>query len=185
MFELLVDAFTPWPEIADDCRHSSFSRPLVDDELTVGGQCALGFDYNVAVGDEREYIFAVTRWIGLKVGRRRRQFKGVTFDEPVPYWRPTGTDPQPIITKARGPRAPNGVPIYNSFGVATDQATIRELAWYHIPLGAHELVATTHHAKSIEEIRNALVNTGRDGALDTLRLIGAHISRLDALWVEP
>lgn len=187
MFKLLVDAYTPWSEIADDCQYTTFSEPRIDDELLhASGQCILGFDYTTAVGDEREYVFSVIRWVATKVGRRRRQFRSenIVLERPVPYWRPAGFETRPILVAEEWEAVP-GIPLYNRYGVSDEGQTVRDLAWYHIPDGAHERVAATHYDKSPQEIRDALVKTGREGAMAALQLIEAHICRLDTLWAEP
>jgi hypothetical protein len=186
MHELLLDNFAPWMEVVD-VAESTFSGPLIDDDLFYSGPSRLGFNYTMAVGPEREYIFSIVRWVALKVGRRRRQFRpeGLRLPRPVPYWLPDGFEPWPVLLAGEWPNLANGLPRYDHFGVPTDNKAFRELAWYHIPDGAHEVISATHHGKGIDEIKTALVESGMEGARQTLQLIGAHISRLEALWTEP
>jgi hypothetical protein len=53
---------------------ADYSR-FTDDMSYDNGHYALGFDFN-ACDPERDYIFAVTRWMALKIGKERL-FKGV------------------------------------------------------------------------------------------------------------
>lgn len=185
MVGLLREAFTPWPEIVDGYT-SSFSYPCCDDGLiNTKGATALGFNYSTAVGPEREYVFSVVRWAALRVGRRRRKFRGLNLDSPVSYWYPDGIDPQPVLVAGDWPDMAPDVALCSSLGVSVGYRTIRELAWYHIPDGTHGRITTTHHGQSSKEIKEALIEAGWDGAKETLKLIEAHIARLDALWTGP
>jgi len=187
MFELLVDSYTPWAEIVDD-ENSTFSGPRADDELihSAGRHNILGFDYTAAVGSEREYVFSVARWIALKVGRRRRRFRGLALNSPVPYWLPDGTEPHPVLLAEEWPDLPpDGPRVCSPYGVFVGYRTLRELSWYHIPDGAHERISATHHGRDTDDIKEALIEAGWEGAKSTLKLIEAHIARLDTLWAEP
>lgn len=177
--------FTPWGEIVDD-HHTSFGPPKIDDELARSqGCCTLGFDYSTATGPEREYVFSIVRWVALKIGRRRRQFKGLILDDPVAYWCPEGTTPQPVLVLDEWSGVSPDVPVYSLLGVPVSYKTIRELAWYHIPDGAHERISATHYGHPSQEVKEALIEAGWDGAKETLRIIEAHIARLEAFWSEP
>jgi hypothetical protein len=182
MLDLLREAYTPWTGIVDD-HHTSFTGPKADGELICGK--GLGFDYSTAVGPEREYVFSVVRWAALKIGRRRRRFDGLRLDSPVPYYLPDGVTPRPVLLLDEWPTMTPETPLYNPLGVPTGYRTLRELAWYHIPDRAHERISATHHGQSTDEIKEALIEAGWEGAKSTLQLIEAHIARLEALWTEP
>jgi len=68
MFEFLFNNFRHW----DDLRHREsryYRGPSVNGDLDYDkGPCRIGFDFSTS-GFEREYIFAVCRWMALKVGR--------------------------------------------------------------------------------------------------------------------
>ena len=53
---------------------------------------AIGFDYN-ASDPERDYIFSITRWMTLKIGRRKF-FKGIGT---VPYLVYDGVESMPVL----------------------------------------------------------------------------------------
>jgi len=181
MYELLQDIFAPWSDIVD-AEGSAFSDLKMDRELAQPGPNRLGFNYETAVGSEREYVFSVVRWMALKVGRRRRQFQGgLKLDEAVPYWRPDGLIAHPVLVAEDWEVPPPG-PLYSPYGVPEDQGVLRELAWYHIPSDTRVWASTD---RSVESVREAVVQMGLDGAKQTIKLIGDHISRLEALWTEP
>lgn len=81
-----------WAEIDDNQKHS-YSR-FSDDLDYDGAKTALGFDYN-ACEPERDYIFAVCRWMAIKIGRKKK-WKALGL---VPYYVYDGYESWPILVE--------------------------------------------------------------------------------------
>lgn len=184
MYDFLREMYRSWPEVIDEDREGLFRGP--DTELLYAhGQCIVGFDYSEAPQEEREYNFAIMRWVALQVGRRRRRFRGegVTLERPVPYLVVGGYEAWPILLDMEWAACTDLKEwLTDRLGMHTDDYAARELAWYHIPDGAHERISATHHGQSTEEIREALIQAGLDGARERLHIIRKQVGRLDALW---
>lgn len=184
MYDFLREMYRSWPEVIDVDQEALFRGPDIE-LLYIHGKCILGFDYGEASQEEREYNFALMRWVALQVGRQRRRFRGegVTLDRPVPYIVVGGYEPWPILLDTEWAACTDMKWwLTDRLGMNTDNSAVRELAWYHIPDGTHERVSATHHGKSTEEIREALIQAGLDGARQTLHIMRSQVARLDTLW---
>lgn len=177
MVEFLVGSYHPWPDIVEDDEESLFNGPMHF------GKLGIGFEYTAEGGPEREYNFAFVRWLALRIGRRRRQFRGFTFDSPAPYIIVSG-ESIPVLLEAdweQRPPEPYTCCVVDRFGLLTCPHPARDLAWYHIPEGSYERVSATHQGKSASEIQEALIRSGIERAKVILQYIRAEISRLDVL----
>ena len=58
------------------------------------GKKSLGFDYGACCDPERHYIYAILRWMALKIGKLK-VFKGIGS---IPYFVYDGFEASPIIT---------------------------------------------------------------------------------------
>lgn len=185
MHEFLLEFYRPWPEVVGEDRPPIFSPPTTDPTFAHGA-CVVGFDYGGIGLIEREYNFALVRWMALQVGRRRRRFRGegVTLEKPVAYVVVGGYEPWPVLLDTEWPDFPVDMRwwVTDQLGMNTDDYVVRELAWYHIPANAHTMITATHHGRSSEEVREALIQSGLEGAQQTLHIIRAQIARLDLLW---
>jgi hypothetical protein len=178
MLEFLSDFYLPWTEI-QECASCSLG-PLNEQYLGTG-KCLIGFDYSMSSLVEREYVCTITRWMALQIGRRKSRFRGGTLERPVPYYVYDSNEARPIL----GPEwVDSGFPwgLYDNYGIRLGEVLARELAWHNIPKGAYEKIGATHHGRSSEEVREALIQEGLEGAYNTLNLMRAQITRLDVLW---
>jgi len=88
--------FRTWPELHNLPKDAPSYISLVTDDLSYDhGKCRLGFDYNAA-GSERDYAFAVCRWMALQVGRKR-QFK--ELEKSFPHIVYDGEEAWPVIVR--------------------------------------------------------------------------------------
>lgn len=67
-----------------------------------GGGCRIGFNLNASNG-EREYIFTLTRWIALKVGRLKR-FE--LFEDKANYYVFDGYEAVPVLVRGQWKHVP-------------------------------------------------------------------------------
>jgi len=189
MHGFLLSSYKPWSELVeDDDTQDSFQGPYVDEELDTPGKCCIGFDYHPVPGAEREYHFALVRWIALQVGKRRSSFRGegLSLPTPVPYVLFDGIEASPVLLQSRWPTVdPVLRPhIVDNFGMRVDDSVAEELAWYCLPEGVFEKVTATHHGRHPDSVREALVKEGMGGAQELIDGIRAQISELDTLWRE-
>jgi hypothetical protein len=112
MYRFIAKNFRMWPEVMGEPGWFSYaSRPLRTGQLSYdNGRRSIGFDYN-AYGGEREYIFALVRWMAIKVGRRTPYAK-------IPFYVYDGHEVEPIyMTEPHDQRANTvdewGVPVYD------------------------------------------------------------------------
>lgn len=183
MLEFLVDSYRPWPDILDDEGESRFFGPAPIEGLP----SHIGFGYEDGMCPEKVYNYSILRWVALRVGRKRRQFKESQFDRPVPYYvlhNHNGSKSFPVVSTGESLFVPSVFKDYivDEFGLIATNQTARELAWRNIPDGTFERVSVTHAKKSPKEIRDALVRSGIERARIILQFIRAEISRLDLLW---
>ena len=68
MITFMEANYRGWSKIGN--QQDDYSR-FSDDLSYDSGKMAIGFDYNACEPD-RDYIFAVCRWMALKIGRKRR-----------------------------------------------------------------------------------------------------------------
>ena len=185
MFDLLSESHYTWPEVIDEDREPNFWGPLVDDLASAQGRCLIGWDHHPVDGPERLYYFSLVRWVAIQIGRRMRRFRseGLNLKKSVPYIVHDGLQTIPVFIDSEWSTGAPGS-LCDRYGVPLGPQVLRELAWHHIPMGAHSVISATHHGRSIEEIRQAFVTAGTPGATKTIRTIRGHIARLDVLWSE-
>jgi hypothetical protein len=184
MLDFLLESYQPWPDILDGEEDSHFRGP----GSVEGRATHIGFEYHNHITPEKSYNYAVLRWMALRVGRRRKQFREGSFNHLVPYyvvWPPGKFLTFPVIP---GGDSDVYVPppyrdfVVDPYGLLATDRTARDLAWRNIPEGTFERVSATHVNGTSKEIREALVQSGIERARIILQFIRAEISRLDALW---
>ena len=82
------------------------------------GKNSIGFDYSSwTVSDERHYIYAVLKWVSLKVGKKKN-FKGI---KNVPYLVYDGIETDPCIVDTTTDKIPENYKwaVVNKFGFRT------------------------------------------------------------------
>lgn len=93
MISFMDENYRNWPEISgmDIHAYSNFTDELSYDS----NKRAIGFDYN-ACEPERDYIFAVVRWLALKIGKK------IKWKElgRIPFYVYDGCEPVPILTES-------------------------------------------------------------------------------------
>lgn len=189
MLSFLLELYRPWSELAQgEDVPDHFQGPFVDDQLEQPGKCCIGFDYTPISGPEREYHLAIMRWVAIQVGKRRSKFRGegLGLSSPVTYLVYDGIEAFPILLQSEWPKVPDDLQGYvcDSLGMKVDDSVAREMAWYFLPQGVFEKVSATLHGKSSNEVREALVQEGLQGAQDMLQGIRSQIARLDVLWKD-
>ena len=194
MYEFLQRLYRPWSDVLeelgdddDDFEVLDFFRgPFVDSELDSPGKCLIGFDYEPVAGPEREYHYALVRWIALQVGKRRRTFRSdnLKFAQAVPYYVYDGIEAKPILLASEWPNLSKELKIhaYNNLGMSVGDEISRELSWLCIPYEGFSRVATIYHGQSSEAITEGLIQEGLEGAEVLLSIIRTQIARLDVLW---
>jgi hypothetical protein len=185
MADFLANVYRPWAEISNESPTAQFRGPT--DELDYSyARCELGFNYQAAGGAEREYVYAVVRWMALQVGRRRRRFAEGGLDSPAPYYGYDEGVVLPVLLGEDWPSPPKGFRPYlvDQFGLPVDSEVARDLAWFHLPVGTYERISVTHHGKSPKDIREAFIQSGVERAKVVLQFIRAEVARLDALWAR-
>jgi len=183
MRAFLEDSYRPWPEILDEDERADFRGP--SDTLEYAhAKCQLGFDYLAGGGAEREYIYALIRWMALRIGRRKRLFRMGSLKRAVPYYVYDGVEATPVLLNSEWSDAPTRfLPFQvDPYGLRVDSVPARSLAWYHIPEGTYERVSATHQGETSEAIREALIESGIERARTILQFIRAEVARLDVLW---
>jgi len=106
MLAFLREHYRCWPQVTgEDEKHWWYnsSPPKGSPDLSYdSAKLALGFDHSGLHGWERFYLYTVSRWIALKVGRRKRRFSEVTpqeLPEPVSYMTYDGDTHWPVIVR--------------------------------------------------------------------------------------
>jgi len=79
-------------------RYNAFAHGPTDDLAYDHGKCRLGFNYNCP-DPERDYIFALVKWMALRAGRRRKLevFEQTGVMAVVPYYVYDGFEAIPIV----------------------------------------------------------------------------------------
>lgn len=184
MYEFLQRNYRPWFEVlAEDEDEDDFDGPFVDEDLEGEGSCRIGFEYEIGDLAEREYHFALMRWVAKCVGKRRSKFRSDgQLPTPVPYLQ-FGTELQPIFYLEEwsdGFRSPG--PLVDSMGMRVDETVARELAWLCIHPKTYQRVSTTHWLRPASEVTEALISEGIQGAHEVLSVIRGQVARLDQMW---
>lgn len=108
MLAFLDEHYRCWPQVlGQDEEHWWFnaSPPKGSPDLSYDyAKTAVGFDHSGLHGWQRPYLYAVSRWIALKVGPRKRRFSKDTIkpnvlDEPAPFMTYDGDDHWPVIVR--------------------------------------------------------------------------------------
>jgi hypothetical protein len=141
-------------------------------------QLAIGFDFN-ANGPERDYIFAITRWMALKIGAKK-EFKGLG---PVPYIAYDGgrtkDDRWPILIREQWA----GKPLHGYAWCVVDSIgfEIAETRWIGYPQYAG---AKTKKEKDriLKELIKCEEILGGMKFKKANKLICNELNRLDKLW---
>ncbi len=188
MQSFLRREYRTWPSVqAEPETLSNFSHPVTETELGRSGKYAIGFIYGQVSGSEREYHYALLRWVALQIGRRRSSFRAADLSIPAPYLLFDGSEVQPVLRAEDRSALPEAFrqATCDNLGMLTHhEEIVRELAWYHIPAGSYERVSLTHQGRPVEEIEAALVEAGLEGGRQTLQAIQKQIERLNYLWAN-
>jgi len=190
MAGFLQRCFKLWSEVVGDDDgelEMFFEGPLVDDlEGVEPGRCIIGFNFLPSPQPEREYHYALMRWIALQAGKRRNRFRaeGLVLDQAVPYLLFDGYETLPILLDTEWTETPSELTQYvcNRFGMPKSIEVARELAWFCLPEEIFDRLSVTHRDKSAEEVSEALIDSGLPTAWEVLGYIQAQIERLDVLW---
>ena len=182
LLEFLGAVYRPWFEVLDDGEsESEFSAPSsIQDKPT-----HIGFEYEDRVSPEWAYNYAVIRWIALRAGRRRKQFKQYTLSEPVPYlthWSDEGSQTIPVILEGTCQSSALRNLVSDQYGIIVNDRTARDLAWYNIPEDIYGRISILHLGEPSSNIREALIRSGVEKAKVILQFIRAEVARLDTLW---
>ena len=140
---------------------------------------AIGFDFN-AFEPERDYIFAITRWMALKIGEKK-EFKGL--GRPVPYIAYDGgrikDDRWPVLVQEQW----EGKPLHGYEWCIVDSVGFQPIESKYADLPRH-LKAKTKKEKDIvtkDLIKNMEVLMDRKVS-KVNEFIHNELKLLDALW---
>jgi hypothetical protein len=192
------------------CEHRYTSDILHGHQLCAG-KFAIGIHYGVVSGVERDYAYAVVRWMSLKIGRRCKTFGGCEADKsisekPVPYYSYDGTERCPIVTEGKSIKGWRIVDKYGLLKRPYDPMT-RLAGMQHIkfdkmrsytdkkdgkkymifPIAASEckkykLPKGSH--MGTPQAQKLFEKFGRETVRKERKLIRDEMKRLDALWNE-
>lgn len=103
MLAFMEKHYIPAWKVLGEEEHSEFISEPSEDLSYAHNKLQIGFDFN-ASGFEREYMFTLTHWMALKIGRRTNV---VTMDEkrveirgePFPYILYDGYDRWPVLDR--------------------------------------------------------------------------------------
>ena len=184
MNSFLLQRYRSWSQVLDDrTLDDAFQGPF----LTSRGDIGFDFDPVVSV-PEREYHFAIIRWMAIQIGKRRSKFRseGLDLARPVPFFLYGESEALPILVQADWPGVAESLQpfVFDTLGMRTDTGAERELAWYCLPENTFEKITTTHHGQPSASIQEALVQEGLPGARGTIELIRSQITLLDIVWRE-
>lgn len=147
-------------------KYSDASKPTANLAYD-DGKCRIGFNYNTS-GSERQYIFALTRWMCLQVGRTKRLeiFHGSGIVEKVPYYVYEGNQACPIVLANEWKdKAPPRV------GYPNEWEMHDEFGW---------LISNNREVSLIKRMYSAVTQR----FLKEFETLHDEIKRLDALWKE-
>lgn len=186
MYEFLQRNYRPWFEVlAEDEDEDLFHGPFIDEDLMGEGTCRLGFEYETGDVAEREYHFALMRWVAIQIGKRRSKFRtGESLSQTVPFLQ-FGSELRPIFVHKEwvaDKRAPG--PFVDNLGMRMGGQAERDLAWLCIPDDAYGKVSVAHWARPAPEVQEALISEGLHGAKELLRLIRKQLTEIDTLWAK-
>lgn len=175
MLAFLEKNFRHWQDVCGGREGTQrfYRGPLPDGELSYDkGPCRIGFDFNA--GDyEREYIFAVCRWMALKVGRVdvvetsccRLKYPVIVYD---------GDDGQ---TEEDGTRPP-------AWPVIRVEPNDGDLPEEHAWCAVDRWGCRDFSVKSLpERVRRRERMLVQDYGYDGWAVVRREMQRLDALWI--
>jgi hypothetical protein len=197
--------YRPWPEVAGDGsgsgQYASGPRESLAYDKRKG---VIGVDYGPVSGWEREYAFAIVRWMAIRAGRRRSSFRkdAVTphvLESPAPYMTYDGYENWPILVVASAKEL-RAVP-KSARWCATDRLGMKAEPWRQIATVLFDLKGVNvtkvmarasreagphpergKHWNWVERREKALLRLCR-GQFDLAnRVMERELERLDALW---
>lgn len=185
LYEFLQRVYLPWQEIIeDDEEEPAFIGPLVDHDLDDNSGLRIGFEYRACEAPEREYHYAVMRWIALQAGKRRSHFRTQgTLPQAVPFVVYDDIETSPVFVDTEW-LAEGGAPgpMVDPLGLYLDDHIARELAWLYLPHDAYMRVSLEKVGCGGKVVEEALIQEGLDGAYCYLSIVREHVKRLDTLW---
>lgn len=185
MYAFLLERYRSWSQVLNErSLDDAFQGPLVGGTMKGG----VGFEFDPVVSaPEREYHYALVRWMAIQIGKRRSKFRseGLGFARAVPFFL-YGGEALPILLQAEWPETTEVLQafVFDGLGMRVDNATERELAWYCLPENVFERISATHHGQPSTQIQEALIQEGLPGARETLQIIRSQIALLDVVWRE-
>ena len=87
-------------DVVFDGKVTAYACPPTDDLCYDHAKLKLGFDYGMLDEAENEYVYALVRWMGLKIGKKRK-WKSIPVS--VPYMVYDGFEAWPIIVEGTIP----------------------------------------------------------------------------------
>jgi len=109
MLRFMRKHYVPWNELTE--QEHNYTSPVQDwrDLCATSSKLALGCHYGPVMGAERDYCYAIVRWMALKIGTKAINFRKhgetgpkISSTEPVPYYSYDGCEKCPVITEAKG-----------------------------------------------------------------------------------
>lgn len=100
MQTFMDEHYRAWPYVVgkkNKAQYASNPTSELDYDNTAG---ALGFNYGAMHGWEDEFAYTVTRWMAIKIGKKRRSFQGIPktdIPNPIPYMVYDGHEAWPIF----------------------------------------------------------------------------------------
>ena len=185
MFEFLLEHFRSWGGIEGESEAPRFRGPKITGLASTKGKCIIGFDYPSHIeGVEHEYVFSVIRWVAIKVGKRRRTFRGegLELPKPVPYYVYDGLEPSPILLEDEWGKVPPKLlsSVHTRLGMRITPAVARELAWRFLSDEAY--IKAAYPGLTAQQVEDTLIETGLEDAQLVLQTISDEIERLDGHW---
>lgn len=147
----------------DEGDYSSSSEVPTDDLSYDNAKLTLGFDYSCMPEYEHDYVFAVLRWMSLKIGRKR---KWKNMPTSVPYIVYDGFEAWPVIVEGTIPI--EEIPEDKRWAIYTEQC--------ENVLKYRDAKAKKHFKARIKFIKELF------GVKGHLPKITEEIKRLDELW---
>jgi hypothetical protein len=103
MLAFMTTNYQSWPALMGHPDGPCYASSPTGDLSYDRSKLALGLDYGVCSGWEREWAFTIIRWMALKVGSNRKTFSnGIKVPTPTPFMVYDGYETWPLIvgTKA-------------------------------------------------------------------------------------
>ncbi len=180
MYEFLQRLYQPWYDVVEDeDLEPAYLGPYIDEDLG-GPELRIGWECKSGVGPEREYHYAILRWIALQVGRRKKVVSGKDLNQLVSYVLQDDDTEIPVLLASewKGKKAPGSMVDY--LGLMTDTSVSQELAWLYVP--NHVFASVSLMQRDPDKVRAKLIAEGMEGATACLDVIKSQIARLHSLW---